>query len=143
MIKKILVFLLLLSSMNTFSQNKDIIIGKWLNGAEDAHILIYQNSGKYHGRLVWLKNPNDENGNVKLDKWNPTINLSKRPVMGVEILKNFTYQDGIWEGGTIYDPKTGKTYDCKISMPSRDNLNVRGFVGFAVLGRTESWTRVR
>lgn len=142
-IKKMLVFVFLVGSMSASSQNKDLIAGKWLNASGDAHILIYQNSGKFHGRLVWMKNPDDENGGPRLDKNNPDAGLSRRPLMGTLILKDFIYQDGVWEGGSIYDPKTGKTYSCLISMDNRDKINVRGFVGISVLGRTESWTRVR
>ena len=142
---KILILLLLISSsISGFSQNKDIIAGKWLNQEGDAHILIYQNSGKYSGRIVWLKYKYDEDGKIRLDKRNPDPALSKRPLIGTEILKRFSYlQEEIWEGGTIYDSKTGKTFDCKISLLSRDKINVRSFVGLSVLGRTETWTRVR
>ena len=43
-------------------------------------------------------------------------------------------------GGTVYDPKNGKTYKCKITYQG-DKLDVRGFVGFSLLGRTAVWTK--
>lgn len=138
----IFIFLLFFSS-TAFSQNKDQILGKWLNASGEAHIQIYANSGKYFGKISWLKMPNDADGKPKLDKNNPNASQARNPILGLVLLKDFTFSDGIWEGGTIYDPKTGKTYSCKISAQGSDKINVRGFVGFSMLGRTESWTRVK
>lgn len=140
--KYLFIVLLLFCSMNGFSQNKDLILGKWLNATGEAHIQIYASGNKFFGKLAWLKEPLDANGKPKLDKENPHNELNKRPILGLVFLKDFIYKEGIWEGGTIYDPKTGKTYSCKISTDGKNKINVRGFVGFSLLGRTETWTRV-
>ena len=80
----------------------------------------------------------------KIDIKNPDPSLRSRPAVGLEILRNFTYAgDGEWEDGTVYDPKSGRTYSCKMSMSDPDKLNIRGYVGFSMLGRTESWTRAK
>lgn len=140
--KHLFIVLLLFCSLKGFSQNKDLILGKWLNATGNSHIQIYSSGNKFFGRLVWLKEPLDASGKPKLDKENPNNELSKRPIQGMVLLKDFIYNDGIWDGGTIYDPKTGKTYSCKISAEGKNKINVRGFVGFSLLGRTEIWTRV-
>ncbi len=142
--RTILIIFLLISANNLSAQNKDALIGKWLTSSGDAQILIYPTGSKFSGRIVWLKKPNDNIGKPEIDDKNPDQNLAKRPVIGLEILKGFTYSnDGVWEGGTIYDPKTGKTYSCKISMIDPNQIHVRGFVGISILGRTETWSRVR
>lgn len=138
----IFIFFLFFSS-TAFSQNKDQILGKWLNASGEAHIQIYPNNGKYFGKISWLKVPNESDGKPKIDKNNPNTSQAKNPILGLVILKDFAFSDGVWEGGTIYDPKTGKTYSCKISSQGPDKINVRGYVGFSMLGRTESWTRVK
>jgi uncharacterized protein (DUF2147 family) len=142
MYKFLLIVLLFSCSLNGFSQNKEQILGKWLTANGDAHVQIYPNGNKFSGKLVWLKDPLDDNGKPRLDNENPKNELTKRPILGLIFLKDFIYKDGILEGGTIYDPKTGKTYSCKISAAGKDKINVRGFVGFSMLGRTEIWTRV-
>ncbi|MGQ3890665.1 DUF2147 domain-containing protein [Legionella sp. CNM-4043-24] len=48
--------------------------------------------------------------------------------------------NGVWEGGQILDPKTGKVYKAKITMEG-NKLYVRGYVGVSVLGRTQVWVR--
>jgi len=145
--KSILVSLLLMIPFSLlFSQNKKgDILGKWLNQEEDAQVEMFERNGKIYGKLVWLKNPiDDDTGKAKLDKNNPDDELKKKPLMGLEILKGFTF-DGKdeWEGGEIYDPKNGKTYSCYMAFDEKDKLKIRGYIGVSLLGRTTYWTRVK
>ena len=135
---------LLLSCFLASAQDKDAILGKWLNATGEGQILISKADDKFSGKLVWLKNPEDDKGQLKRDAKNPVPENRKRPLMGIQILQNFIYLGkGVWEEGSIYDPKTGKTYSCKITMTDKDQLNIRGYVGVSLLGRTEIWRRVR
>jgi uncharacterized protein (DUF2147 family) len=60
------------------------------------------------------------------------------------ILNDFVFDgDATWENGTIYDPREGKTYSCKITLKNKDNINIRGFIGLSLFGRTEMWTRIK
>ena len=49
----------------------------------------------------------------------------------------------MWHKGTIYDPKNGKTYDCKVTREENGNLNVRGYIGISLIGRTSYWRKVK
>lgn len=122
----------------------DAILGKWLNEDQDAHIQIYKESGKYYGKIVWLKEPIDEvTGKPKLDDENDDEALQSRPVMGLVILNDFIYDgDGEWEDGTIYDPKNGKTYDCYMNFGEDKSLKIRGYIGISWIGRNTYWTKV-
>jgi uncharacterized protein (DUF2147 family) len=51
--------------------------------------------------------------------------------------------DSQWENGTVYDPKSGKTYSCLMELPEPDKIVVRGFIGVALFGRTYIWTRAK
>jgi uncharacterized protein (DUF2147 family) len=126
----------------------DDILGVWLNEDKDAHVEIYKESDKYYGKIIWLKTPiREETGKPKLDRENEDESLRSRPVMGLLLLNEFTFDgDDEWEDGTIYDPKNGKTYKCYMEFEDEDNkdvLKVRGFIGFSLLGRTTYWTRVK
>lgn len=124
----------------SFAQTVNIE-GYWFNQEKDAKIEIYKaKDTKYYGKIVWLKNPT-ENGNQKLDSKNKDANLRSRPIMGLLILKGFEKDDDIYDDGTIYDPKSGKTYDCKITPKDNNTLSIRGYVGISLLGRTTVWTR--
>ena len=137
------ILLIMHFGLAAFSQNKDAILGKWLSASGEAQIMIYKSGDKYSGKLVWIKNPENEKGQLKRDTKNPNAQHRTRPLLGLQILQNFVYLgDGVWEDGSIYDPKTGKTYSCKISMVDNNKLNIRGYVGVSLLGRTEAWQRV-
>ncbi len=139
--KLIFIFFLVATSFTVFGQQADDVLGKWLNSSKEAHIQIYKKGNKYFGKLAWLKEPYDESGKPKKDSKNPSEELRTRTLYGLEILKGFSFNDGVWEKGTIYDPKTGKTYSCKMTL-SGNKLNVRGFVGVSLIGRTDVWTKV-
>ena len=138
-----LMMVILFTTSTIFAQSADAVVGKWLNKDGDAYIQIYKSGSTYDGKLVWLKNPKDETGKPKVDIKNPSANLKTRSILGLQLLNNFTYDDGTWEDGTIYDPKSGKTYSCKMTMNGNDKLNVRGYMGISLIGRTDVWTRVK
>jgi uncharacterized protein (DUF2147 family) len=126
----------------------EAIVGKWLNQEGTSHIQIFKATngsfaGKYFGKIVWLKEPL-KNGKPKVDDLNPDPKKQAVPLLGLQILKNFVYDadDKEWEDGTIYDPKNGKTYSCNMTLDG-NNLNVRGYVGISMLGRTGVWTKVQ
>lgn len=135
--------MLVLGTHTAFSQKKDDIIGKWINPSGEGQIEIYKKGDRYFGKLAWIKEPNDEKGKPKLDIKNPIASLRTRPLLGLEILKDFTFDEDEWSEGTIYDPKTGKTYSCKLTLKANGQLNIRGYIGISLIGRSESWKRVK
>lgn len=142
---KKLTFILLFAAISFagLAQNKDAILGKWINSSGEAHVEITKKGDKYFGKIVWVKDPKDEKGNNKTDVKNPDESLKSRPILGLEILKNFVYEDGKWTDGKIYDPKSGKTYSCNMTMKGNDVLNMRGYIGISLIGRSETWKRVK
>jgi len=138
-----LLFCATLISFSGFTQNKDAILGKWLNSSGEAQVEIYKKGSQYAGKIVWLKNPNDDNGKPKRDSKNPKVNQQYKPLLGLELLNGFVYEDGKWTDGKIYDPKSGKTYSCNITQKNSGELNLRGYVGISLIGRTDVWKRVK
>lgn len=141
--KGLLLMAFLFATIIVFAQSPDAIVGKWMNKDKDAHIQIYKKGDKYYGKLVWLKKPNDDTGKPKTDIKNPDANLQTRSILGLEILNDFNYEDGDYEDGKIYDPKSGKIYSCIMKLEGNEKLNLRGYIGFAFIGRTDIWTRVK
>lgn len=138
---KILLVILLACMKPAFSQNADAVLGNWLNEEKDAKIQVYKSGDKYFGRIVWLKEPNEPDGKTpKKDKKNNSEALRSRPILNLVILTKFSYADGEWEDGEIYDPKSGKTYSSNMKLKG-DKLQIRGYVGISVFGRTTVWTR--
>lgn len=143
MFKKLAPLVLLITLFSSvFAQKADDILGKWLNSSGEGQIEIYKKGDKYFGKLIWIKEPN-ENGKPKLDIKNPDAKLKSNPLVGLNIVKDFVYDGVKWTDGKVYDPKTGKTYSGNMSMTGLNQLNMRGYIGISLIGRTENWKRVK
>lgn len=119
----------------------DDIIGIWqTHGDKPAKIQIYKSGDRYVGKIVNLQFPT-ENGKPKTDKNNPDAGEQGRPLMGLQLLTGFRFDTDEWDDGHIYDPESGKTYNCTLMLKDANTLKVRGYVGISLFGRTEVWTR--
>lgn len=111
------------------------IIGIYWSPKKDARIEIFLKDQQYFGKFVWAANP-------RKDTKNPSKALQSRDLLGVEFLTGFTYANGVYDDGEIYDPETGKTYSCKMSLAG-NSLMVRGYIGISLFGRTEYFERIK
>jgi uncharacterized protein (DUF2147 family) len=140
---------LVLLASSAFGGSPDAITGIWTTAENKAKIEIFKCGSNYCGKIIELKeatySADDKKGMAgqpKVDRENPDQKLRTRPIVGMQMLDGFSYAgDNRWEGGTIYDPKNGKTYKCKITLAEPNQLKVRGFIGISLIGRTETWTR--
>lgn len=116
--------------------------GYWINDKANSKIHIFKTtSGAYAGKLVWLKEPNRD-GKPKLDIHNPNEALRDRPVMGLIMLTGLRHEEkNEYVDGKAYDPSSGKTYDCKLTVNGPDQMTLRGFVGFSLIGKSVLWKR--
>ncbi len=123
----------------------DGIVGVWLTEKKNAKVEIYKSGSGFDGKIVWLEKPDNEQGKPKTDVHNPDKSKRDVPVMGLVNVRNLKYDDGCkWSGGTIYDPKVGKTYDANAELESGGkNLDLRGYIGISLFGRTATWHRVK
>ncbi len=131
------------ASAALFAQ-KNQIERVWYNQEKTSKIQVYlAKDGKYYGKIVWLDEPNEKDGKPKVDKENPESSLKEKPLNGLLILKGFSIDandKNLYTGGTVYDPKNGKTYCGKLTFKGTV-LDLRGFIcSMSFLGRTSSWT---
>lgn len=115
------------------------IVGVWMPSEGTSYIKIFKEKGKekYHGKVVWLKEPNGEDGKPKTDP-------DGKPILNMLNLRDFVFEDDEWVDGTIYDPKSGNTYYCTIEMKNKNKLEVRGSLDpFGLVGRTDTWVRMK
>ena len=120
-------------------------IGRWYAEGGAAQVDISDCGGELCGRVVWLRSPFDENGCELRDRYNPDQSLRHRPVIGLDIVRGLAPSSGadaVWKGGTIYDPGSGKTYRASLSVVGENRIELRGYVGIPLIGRTTSWFRV-
>ena len=129
---------ILILSVTTMLANTspDVILGEWISEAKDGKITIFKQGERYFGKITWGKTPG------KKDTNNPDPKLRNREIVGTVILKDFVFDGEKWENGSIYDPHSGKTYDCILKVKDNNQkLDIRGFVGMAMFGRTSTWSR--
>jgi uncharacterized protein (DUF2147 family) len=138
----VLLLLFFFSSFVAKAQSENAILGVWYNTEKTAQVEIAKKGSAFIGRIVWLKDPNP-GGKPAVDKDNPNPKLKSRPLMGLNLLEGLKFSSGIWEDGTIYDPKSGKTYSCQVKLKSSDVLEVKGYIGFSLIGRTVEWTKAK
>lgn len=137
--KLIISAILVLCTVMAFAQTNDAdrIPGTYLSENKTGKVEVTKQNGKYIGTLVWTSI------NGAKDEKNPDASLKKRTLKGVVILKDMTYDNGIWKNGTIYDPESGNTYKATIKLKSDGNLTLRGYIGVPALGRNSVWTRIK
>ena len=131
-------------TFNLQAQTADDISGIWWNDVKTSKIKVEKKDGKYIGTIVYLIPEKYVNGEPEKDKNNPDESLKSRSVLNLQILKGLTYNAGDkeWADGMIYDPKSGKTYECFVWLEGKDVLQLKGFVaGIRLLGRKSAWTR--
>jgi uncharacterized protein (DUF2147 family) len=140
----ILSFLFSIGYAQSGANESEKILGIWQTGTGKGRIQITKYGDKYGGKIVWLKEPTDANGKMKLDSKNPDELKKKNTIIGLTNLLGFTYEGhGKYENGIIYDPENGKTYKCIMTLDGETTLKVRGYIGFSLIGRTDVWTRIK
>ena len=126
------------------------IEGIWLTQKEEKNAKVKitrcsKDATKFCGQIVWLESPTYKDGTPKIDRYNTFKEKKSRPLMGLEILSGFTEVDEThWENGQIYNPEDGDTYKCEISYVvenDQEKLNLRGYVGIPLFGKTQTWIR--
>lgn len=120
-------------------------LGIWTNAEKKATFEIYQCGNKLCGKIVTLTVPNDpKTGKPKTDSMNPDPKLRNRPRLGLVFMQGFEYDEGNkWDDGKIYDPESGKTYSCYMKMENQNTMEVKGYIGFSMIGKSQTWTRVK
>ncbi|MDD2381570.1 MAG: DUF2147 domain-containing protein [Mariniphaga sp.] len=143
--KKIsILFLLSIFFMAGIAQEADKISGIWWNDEKTTKIKVEKKDGKYIGTIFYMIPEKYKNGQPPKDDKNPDESLRNRSLIGLQILSGFDYDANKkeWINGKIYDPQSGKTYDCYGWLESNDLLKLKGFVaGVRWLGRSSEWYR--
>ena len=103
-------------------------------------VTIWEENGKLYGKIEKLfREPNEEQNPV-CDKCEGT--LKNQPIIGMTILRDLKKDGSEWSGGTILDPANGKTYKVRLTpIEGGKKLQVRGYIGAPMFGRTQVWIR--
>jgi uncharacterized protein (DUF2147 family) len=120
-------------------------IGLWktiddVSGKPRALVRITESNGSLQGKIEKAFPRPDEDQNPKCDKCEGEN--KNAPMVGLMILSGMTKADGEYVGGQILDPENGKVYRSKMRLTDNGNkLDVRGYIGVPMLGRSQTWLR--
>lgn len=134
--KTIVIFFLFTTSFILGQTKANDVLGYYMNPTGEGILKIYETAGKYAAKLVWMKHPQN------LDTKNPDKTKRNQKILGSVVMYDFIFDGESWKNGRAYDPKNGKTYDCKISRDEKGNLFIRGYLGISLLGRTDYFVKV-
>jgi uncharacterized protein (DUF2147 family) len=142
--------LCLLASMGRVFAADGTPVGTWkqvddVSGKQKSIIEITESGGKLQGKVTQLMNLTAEE--TARDGQHPVCRScdgarKDQPIEGMTILWDVTHDGDVWDGGKILDPKTGKVYKVKLTLTDGGRkLDVHGYVGFSLLGRSQVWER--
>ncbi len=120
-------------------------VGKWktiddASGKPKSIVAIYEEGGKLYGKVDQLLDPPKDDPNPVCKKCEG--DLKDKPILGMRIMWGLQQDGDRWSGGKILDPDNGKSYRCNLTLADGGKkLLVRGFIGMALLGRTQTWLR--
>lgn len=128
--------------ISAFSQT---CIGKWTTiddgtGKKKSTVELYKYKDQMYGKITYLYPREGREADPVCKKC--TDDRKNKPLVGLQIVRNLTWDGEEWKGGTIVDPENGKVYTVKIWLDKENpnKLNVRGYIG--PFFRTQTWVRV-
>ncbi|HTE33431.1 MAG TPA: DUF2147 domain-containing protein [Chryseolinea sp.] len=135
-------FLLLGTSGFTVISPAERLIGVWESEEKNLLIEISKEDDHFVGTMTWFQCATETIMRTTVDSENPDPRLVDRKLLGLKLVEKLTYQgDDIWDGGKIYDPNSGYTYDARIQLTSANTAVVRGYWKFRWLGRSMVFNR--
>jgi uncharacterized protein (DUF2147 family) len=137
------VVLLAAIPMGAFGSEPTSPIGAWKTfddktGNARAIVRIYEQDGKLFGRIEQSFTPGSENRVCVLC----TDERKNQPIIGLIVIRNIKADGNEYGGGDILDPESGSVYRCKMHLEQGGTrLILRGYIGFSLLGRSQTWQR--
>lgn len=120
-------------------------VGRWRTVDDHSKkpksiVAIWEEDGRLQGKIEELLDPNRPEPDPVCKKCEG--DRKDQPILGMKILWGMKKSGDTWTGGKILDPNNGKVYRCNLTpVDGGKKLEVRGYVGIALIGRTQTWIR--
>lgn len=116
---------------NVVNDEAEKIVGIWFTDDKTSKIQIYKNDSQYFGKIIWMASKESKE------------EFKVKPKVGYQIFRKFTFErKNVWSGGQVSDPRSGMTVSGKMTLKDNNTLNVRGYVGAPMFGKTVVLLRV-
>ena len=137
----LLLFTGLNKSHTTLTDNPEIPTGIWLitdekTGETRSEVKFYKKGDRLFAKIIGLKegHENARCGNCPGD-------LNGARLQGMNLIWDLQWDGSRWSGGSIIDVDDAKVYNCRINSFDQNTIEIRGYIGRPILGRTVSWKR--
>lgn len=139
--RKFIFILLPLMDISIIGHCQTSVIGKWKTVDDETNetksiVDIYKQSNKVFGKIIEITDKNKQD--AVCDNCDQDDPRKGQKIIGMMIIKNLIKDGDEWNGGTVLDPENGKVYKCKLWLED-GNLIIRGYIGFSLLGRSQTW----
>jgi uncharacterized protein (DUF2147 family) len=141
--KKYLFTVLFIAVAGIFAAQAQVT-GKWKTIDDETKeaksiVEVYEKDGKLYGKIIEILNPAKKNAKCQNCKGDD----KDKPILGLTIIKGLKKDGDEYTDGDILDPQKGKLYSCTIKLDGADKLSVRGYMGISLIGRSQTWYRVK
>ncbi|WP_329742986.1 DUF2147 domain-containing protein [Dyella sp. A6] len=142
--------ILLVTAGAAFAAANDTPVGTWkqvddASGKVTSIIQITDTSGELQAKVLKVMNMSAKQ--IARDGEHPRCTQCDgarhdQPIEGMTIMWGVRKDDDVWDGGHILDPKSGRVYKVRLKLKDGgQKLDVHGYIGFALLGRSQTWVR--
>jgi uncharacterized protein (DUF2147 family) len=108
------------------------------DGSPDGRVRTFVQDGKLFGVIAELR-PGAP-GDARCMRCSGA--QKDKPIKGLVIISGLEKHGDKWSGGTILEPQSGSTYRCSVKFVQPSSLQVRGYIGISLFGRTQTWKRI-
>jgi uncharacterized protein (DUF2147 family) len=118
-------------------------VGVWKTVDDNSHkprglIRLFERDGEIFGRIEASFDPKEAHEVCS----KCAGELKDKPVVGMIVLRHMRKHGNEYSGGDILDPDTGWVYRCKFVLEDGGKkMLIRGYLGFSLLGRSQTWYR--
>ncbi len=119
------------------------VVGLW--SSDSSIFRVYEEEGTLMGQVIALTDPyylagekEGAEGQPRLDDNNPDPEKKGRTIIGLQMFTDYSFTDGRWQG-KIYDPESGNTYQSRLKVNRAGELEIRGYIGVPMFGRTATF----
>jgi uncharacterized protein (DUF2147 family) len=118
------------------------LIGIWESDEKDLQIEMFEDNGRFAGKMIYFKCASDDIMRSCTDSENPDESLTTRKLLGLKLVTLLSYEgESIWGNGKIYDPNSGHTFDARIQLTGENTAIVRGYWKYRWIGRSMVFNR--
>jgi uncharacterized protein (DUF2147 family) len=145
MLRSIVAIVLAVSGASSMAQMSPVGLWRTISdkdGVAQSEVRIVDTSGVVSGKVEKITDPKAKPGERCVEC---NDERKDQPILGMEILRGLKKVDGkdVWDGGTVVEPATGKIYRAKVSpIEGGAKLEMRGYIGSPLFGRTATWIRI-